>query len=284
MFLKCVSPATTWNSSRALVLFLTVCVFLLYCAYTQRHHQQPGAGGSLTSLSQLWQLDNRTKYYYILSTSENNASDSSRVNVHDPNYDVVNDDAAGSRRIDRRKTVKRMNVEQIVPLSRPKNCASNDSTTAAEALTAQNVGGKYRLVTDTRARPGSRQLPSALIIGVKKSGTRALLEFMRIHPDVRAAGCEVHYFDRHYQRGLSWYRRQMPVTIAGQLTMEKTPSYFITREAPKRVYAMNPKTKLLLVVRDPVTRAISDYTQAVSKKVTVKRFEELAFVNGSLGE
>ncbi|RZF47033.1 hypothetical protein LSTR_LSTR016411, partial [Laodelphax striatellus] len=53
----------------------------------------------------------------------------------------------------------------------------------------------------------------------------------------------------------------MPPTLEGQITMEKTPSYFVTKEAPVRVHQMNPTTKLLVVVRDPVTRAISDYTQ-----------------------
>jgi len=53
---------------------------------------------------------------------------------------------------------------------------------------------------------GVRRLPQAIIIGVKKSGTRALLEFLRIHPDVRAPGPEVHFFDRNYNRGLDWYR------------------------------------------------------------------------------
>lgn len=36
-----------------------------------------------------------------------------------------------------------------------------------------------------------------------------------------------------------------------------------------------------MVVRDPVTRAISDYAQAASKKKELKKFEELAFVNGT---
>lgn len=139
---------------------------------------------------------------------------------------------------------------------------------------------KYRFLRQQGLKP-SRHLPDALIIGVKKSGTRALLEFIRIHPDVRAAGCEVHFFDRHYGKGLAWYRKHMPPTIEGQVTMEKSPSYFITREVPQRVYSMNPSTKLLVVVRDPVTRAISDYTQAASKKIGMKKFEELAFVNGT---
>lgn len=53
----------------------------------------------------------------------------------------------------------------------------------------------------------------------------------------------------------------MPPAVEGQITMEKTPSYFITAEAPHRVQHMNPGSKLIVVVRDPVTRAISDYTQ-----------------------
>ena len=51
-----------------------------------------------------------------------------------------------------------------------------------------------------------RRLPGAIIIGVKKAGTRALLEFLRLHPDVRAPGPEPHFFDRNYHRGLDWYK------------------------------------------------------------------------------
>ena len=45
----------------------------------------------------------------------------------------------------------------------------------------------------------------------------------------------------------------------------------------------NVLCRLLVVVRDPVTRAISDYTQAASKKKEMKKFEELAFLNGTSG-
>lgn len=53
---------------------------------------------------------------------------------------------------------------------------------------------------------GSKKFPQAIIIGVKKGGTRALLEFLRVHPDVRAVGAEPHFFDRSYDKGLEWYR------------------------------------------------------------------------------
>ncbi|XP_034639502.1 heparan sulfate glucosamine 3-O-sulfotransferase 4 [Trachemys scripta elegans] len=173
---------------------------------------------------------------------------------------------------------------------------------------------------------GEKRLPQALIIGVKKGGTRALLEAIRAHPDVRAVGVEPHFFDRNYEKGLEWYslrvipikkrrppqsqppthtgraqaaanpcipeispaqrlqdRNVMPKTLDGQITMEKTPSYFVTNEAPKRIHSMAKDTKLIVVVRNPVTRAISDYTQTLSKKPEIPTFEVLAFKNRTLG-
>ncbi|KAK7919701.1 hypothetical protein WMY93_010985 [Mugilogobius chulae] len=130
---------------------------------------------------------------------------------------------------------------------------------------------------------GNKKLPKAIIVGVKKGGTRAVLEFIRIHPDVRAAGTETHFFDRNYDRGLEWYRGLMPRTLDSQITMEKTPSYFVTKETPQRISAMSRDTRLIVVVRDPVTRAISDYTQTLTKTPDLPSFQELAFRNQTLG-
>lgn len=63
----------------------------------------------------------------------------------------------------------------------------------------------------------------------------------------------------------------MPPTLAGQLTMEKTPGYFVDPRVPSRVFQMNKDARLILVVRDPVTRALSDYAQAVDKKTEQAR-------------
>lgn len=75
----------------------------------------------------------------------------------------------------------------------------------------------------------------------------------------------------------------MPRTLEGQITMEKTPSYFITKEAPRRVFSMSRHTKLIVVVRDPVTRAVSDYTQTLSKSPGLPSFQSLAFRNTTTG-
>ncbi|KAL1132471.1 hypothetical protein AAG570_010426 [Ranatra chinensis] len=115
-----------------------------------------------------------------------------------------------------------------------------------------------------------------------------------LHPAVQKAAGEVHFFDRdeNYARGLDWYRRRMPHSFRGQLTIEKSPSYFVTPEVPERIRAMNASVKLLLIVREPVTRAISDYTQLRSHAATIatipsqsyqqllphKTFEQLAIL------
>ncbi|XP_053875591.1 heparan sulfate glucosamine 3-O-sulfotransferase 1-like [Malaclemys terrapin pileata] len=113
-----------------------------------------------------------------------------------------------------------------------------------------------------------RRLPQGIIIGVRKGGTRALLEMLALHPQVAAARAEVHFFNReeNYRRGLGWYCQQMPLSHPGQLTVEKTPGYFSSPRAPERIRAMDPAVRLLLIVRDPVERLVSDYTQILHNR------------------
>ncbi|KAG8178026.1 hypothetical protein JTE90_015829 [Oedothorax gibbosus] len=113
-----------------------------------------------------------------------------------------------------------------------------------------------------------RRLPQCIIIGARKGGTRALLEFLNLHPLVVKATEEVHFFDDedNYRLGIDWYRRRMPYSFEGQITIEKSPAYFVTHLAPERMKKMDPDLKILLIVRDPVTRLISDYAQLASNK------------------
>lgn len=83
----------------------------------------------------------------------------------------------------------------------------------------QSQNQKYKYMSNLESEPNStihpsnssvvtltRKLPRAIIIGVKKCGTRALLEYLRLHPDIQATGPEPHFFDRYYHMGLDWYR------------------------------------------------------------------------------
>lgn len=81
-------------------------------------------------------------------------------------------------------------------------------------------------------------LLQALVIGVRKCGTRALLEMLYLHPRIQKAAGEVHFFDRdeNYWKGLEWYRKKMPYSFRGQITIEKSPSYFVMPEVSHNYY------------------------------------------------
>ncbi|XP_050712534.1 heparan sulfate glucosamine 3-O-sulfotransferase 5-like isoform X2 [Eriocheir sinensis] len=145
---------------------------------------------------------------------------------------------------------------------------------AAAVYAASETTGLDSVTTEAyrkrlRIRGTQRRLPQALIIGVRKCGTRALLEMLNLHPHIQKNGMEMHFFDEdeRYANGLEWYRKKMPYSFDNQVTIEKTPSYFISREAPARIRAMNSTIKLLLIVRDPATRVVSDYAQIMETKL-----------------
>ena len=106
-----------------------------------------------------------------------------------------------------------------------------------------------------------RRLPQCIIIGQMKCGTRALLEYLKLHPDMAVANHEIVYFTKFYEKGHEWYRNQMPLSTPGQITVEKSPAYCMSPRTPLRILALNANSKVILVVRDPVDRSVSDWIQ-----------------------
>jgi [heparan sulfate]-glucosamine 3-sulfotransferase 5 len=132
------------------------------------------------------------------------------------------------------------------------------------------------IVDHIRYKHTKRRLPQCLIVGVRKGGTRALLEFLNLHPAIQAQKKEMHFFDHddNFSFGLEWYRKKMPYSFPQQVTIEKTPGYFVEEKSPERVYSMNETVKLVVVVRDPTERAISDYMQIHTNRLEKKKFHE----------
>lgn len=112
-----------------------------------------------------------------------------------------------------------------------------------------------------RYKHTQRRLPQCIIIGIRKAGTRALLKFLDLHPSIQTAAREIHFFDNSYDLGLNWYRKRMPFSFPDQITIEKTPAYFTVSSVAELVHRMNSTIKLLLIVRDPTERAVSDWLQ-----------------------
>lgn len=132
-----------------------------------------------------------------------------------------------------------------------------------------------------------KRFPTAIILGVKKAGTRALLDILRMHPNVIGASDEVYFFNGFHKKGLEWYRQQMPVSSPEQMTIEKSPTYFTSvqnTQVVNRMFVFSrsiaERLKLIVIVRDPVKRCVSEYTDMVARSKkneipTVGKFENL---------
>ncbi|NNE18897.1 MAG: sulfotransferase [Myxococcales bacterium] len=114
----------------------------------------------------------------------------------------------------------------------------------------------------TEHQPGGEggRLPSFLMIGAQECGTESLYWSLARHPKVvPAVRKEVHFFDRHFARGLAWYQEQFPSAVAGVITGEASPYYLFHPHVPERVRSAIPDARLIAILRDPVDRALHHF-------------------------
>ena len=118
-----------------------------------------------------------------------------------------------------------------------------------------------------------------------KAGTTALYSYLARHPLVIPAALkEVHFFDLNFHRGASWYQRHFPLQHQTEdranhwrhplITGEATPYYLFHPRAPARVAQLLPKVKIIVLLRDPVSRAYSHYQHEVRNGREPLTFEE----------
>jgi sulfotransferase family protein len=122
-----------------------------------------------------------------------------------------------------------------------------------------------------------RPLPDFLVLGAQKAGTTALYEYLRRHPQITGPSWkEVSFFDRHWARGESWYRGNFPnlARTRGKLVGEASPSYVFHALTPRRVQEVVPQARLIVLVRNPVDRALSQYNHEVALGREPLPFEE----------
>ena len=107
-----------------------------------------------------------------------------------------------------------------------------------------------------------RKTPDFLIIGGFKCATTSLYQYLIHHPQVLpAVEKELDFFDLQFERGLDWYQAQFPPIpqTADFRTGEATPSYLYCPQAPQRVFDSFPEIKLIVLLRNPIDRAVSHY-------------------------
>ncbi|GGL08034.1 hypothetical protein Sme01_67720 [Sphaerisporangium melleum] len=121
-------------------------------------------------------------------------------------------------------------------------------------------------------------LPDFLVIGAPKAGTTALHAALARHPQIfmsavkepkffltdgpppdRGGPGDAQTFKEHVWRRAD-YEALFAAAPAGALKGESTPFYLYDRQAQRRIRAMIPGARLIVVLRDPVERAHSNWT------------------------
>lgn len=146
--------------------------------------------------------------------------------------------------------------------------SNGDATSLLERATTRTAKRMLQASTPPPSLADRSAFPRIFFIGFGKSGTRALYDTLLMHPQLQGPIKEVRYFDIHYDKGLRWYLEQMPSVEDGVVVMEKSPSYIIHPISAQRLLEateklrIDPDTlKFVVMFRDPIQRAVSEYLE-----------------------
>lgn len=131
-----------------------------------------------------------------------------------------------------------------------------------------------------KATQSLRCMPDYCIIGAQKSGTTSLYSYLALHPQVRPSYVkEIHYYNQYFNEGKKWYRAHFPLgpldrEKRGFITGEASTMYLHDPESPARMFVDVPEIKLMLVLRNPVDRAVSHYHHRIRSGREMRSFNE----------
>lgn len=124
------------------------------------------------------------------------------------------------------------------------------------------------------------RLPNFLIIGAAKSGTTTLFQYLNQHPQVYLpVKKEPNFFgkDENYAKGLETYAAMFaeakPDQVCGEASTDYTkwPNF---PESAARIAQTLPQVKLIYIMRNPIDRAYSYYTQVNRYRPIQETFED----------
>ena len=107
------------------------------------------------------------------------------------------------------------------------------------------------------------RLPDFLGLGTQKGGTTSLHQWLNTHPQVFLPTCkEVHYFDLQPEQPTSWYAKHFQEAHQEQVCGEITPFYLFHPDVPARIRSTLPAVRMIILLRDPVERTLSQIFHA----------------------
>ena len=106
-------------------------------------------------------------------------------------------------------------------------------------------------------------LPNFIILGSQKAGTTSLYQVLKQHPEIfMPAKKELNFFfhKAEYAKGQNYYQRYFKnAPVNARAIGEASPGYICHPETPKRIHRLLPNAKLIVTVREPISRAYSQY-------------------------
>ena len=113
-------------------------------------------------------------------------------------------------------------------------------------------------------------LPNFVVIGAPRSGTSWIHQNLIRHPEIFVPRIkEVHFFDRDYERGMSYYELFFADWNHQPAIGETTPAYlhgaYTSQDIPALMQKHLPNAKLIACLRNPTERAYSRYWNSKAK-------------------
>jgi len=126
------------------------------------------------------------------------------------------------------------------------------------------------------------RMPDFIIAGFQKSGTSTLVEFMiqEFKGLITVRRTESGYFSttKKFKRGVRIYSHAFLRTNDSRLVKsnallgEKSTDYMFTSTFPLRVVEHNPRIKIVVIMREPSSRALSEFKMRVLASTNFVRF------------
>jgi hypothetical protein len=104
-------------------------------------------------------------------------------------------------------------------------------------------------------------LPTFIIIGAQRSASTFALRCLEEHPQVFMPSYEVRFFENpeYLQNDISQLEALFHGISPEKIIGIKRPDYLAKPECPERIYKHIPAAKLIVILRNPVERALSAY-------------------------
>lgn len=124
-------------------------------------------------------------------------------------------------------------------------------------------------------------LPTFIVAGATKSGTTAIYEYLKAHPQVCMAWMkEPNFFTREipvsrYEKGLAWYESLFQTCGGAEAVGEVSPAYMPRQDTPNLIAEVLPDIQLLFLLRNPVERLYSHYRYALQRGLRLPGLDQM---------